>query len=408
MATTPEGKTSKPAEWEQTLIADETPEAAPAAAPVELAPEIPSIQPLGGETTLQTLEPAPDVGEAQPLPTDGTSTLDAGAAGDGIEESFPAELRRYVRREGSTLILKEPYLALAQRVQIESRVAGRGTKLVERRWLPSKREPVHEIEKSVDALEVKPRYQPKGVSWLHRSSAETRRALRGLERVPANIVAKRVVYETEGGLVVEVTYRELGQVLKKFFTIPAVGSRAKSLQELKSGSYATATAVSDDLIDAVARPRGRGHSATPPGKVNTWPIRNKHRVEILGLPRKTLRGLAALGIHSTDQLRVRSPVAVGRHLAIGADEAQAWQYACEFLLLPKMGPAHAKALAEAGIRGLDQLRRTTPTRLVEAIQPVLAAKKGKVPGVGRARAGAWVRAGKKLRKTKQDFPAAAA
>jgi uncharacterized protein DUF4332 len=401
MGTEPNPQAKKSAEWEETLTAVE-PEPEPTA-PTPLAPE---PEP---ESALDDLLPPPT--EAPPPLEPLAPPTDAMEPDGGPEEpveadDVPAEWRPYVKREGSAYVLKEPYLDRKTRARLEAAFTKqRGVKLVERRWIPTKREPVHEIEREVDALAFKGRYEPKSVAWLNQSSAAARQAMRGLERVPANIVSKRVVYETEGGFVVEVAYRELGQVRKKYFTVPAAGTRA-ALDAVESGTYAKATAVSDDLIDAVHTPRSRGQPKVGPGKVLTWPIRNRHRVEALGLNRRQARAVARIGIHSTDQLRLRSPFVLARHLGVPLDEARKLHHVSELLLLKGMQERYARLLAQAGVKGIDGTRRLSPTALMDRVNARLKTQKGKrPPALGRARATQWVRAAKSMRKTKQAFPA---
>jgi len=404
MARDPDPQGKKSAEWEQTIVAA-PPEPEPELAPPPLAPPEPE------KALDDLLEPAPAEPVAAPpleplAPLEPIEEAPLAPEAEPTEESpIPPEWKPYVKREGSAYVLKEPYLDRETRAKLERVFTkDRGVKLVERRWIPTKREPVHDVERHVDAMEFKRRYEPKSVSLLNQASVDARRALRGLERIPANIVSKRVVYETEGGFVVEVTYRELGQVRKKYFTVPAAGTRA-ALSAVRSGKYAQATAVSDDLIDAVPTPSARGRPKVGPGKVQTWPIRNRHRTEGLGLNRKEARSLALLGIHSTDQLRLRSPMIIARHLGISVDEARKLRHASELMLVKGMQERYARILPEAGVRGIDGMRRMSATSLAGRVNAHLQTRKGKKPpAVSRTRAAQWVRGAKTLRKTKQPFP----
>lgn len=396
----------RPTEWEQTVVAAEAskkkskkpapePEPGPAPAPEPVpeleTPEPPAeLEPLGDEEVpLETLEPEPvEAAEAPPM-------------------DVPADLESFVRFDGGNLVIKQPYLDRAKRAELEKRLGGARGRLRELRWHPRKREPIHAIERAVDQLKWQPKYEPVAVDWIKRRRADRSTALKGLQRLPGNILDKRVVYETEGGYVVEVVHRELGETRKSYFIVPAQGSSKAALAAIRQGRFAHATLVSPEVVDVVASGPARGTGGVPPGKIHTWPIRNRTPVaRFVGMTSRVEGALAKLGITTTDQLRVWSPLLLARNLPVGVDECRRWRAASELLLLGGMDAQHADALAAAGVEGLAHLQRLEAQDVADKVAAWLKTVRGRKPirGIGAARARRWINAARRMKKQRQPFP----
>lgn len=438
-------------DWEQTIVAVEAPpEPETSAAPhSESKPEAPDEssafsafgQPPEDETPGDDdLFATPDAlddelgGEPTDVATDGEMQLESASAldeddltpetgmGDDVDMlahdehedaapsgSYAPDLEKFVKHEGGDVVIRQPYLEREKKAELENRLTPhKKAKLRERRWIPRRRESRSEIGQAVDALNWKPRYEPKAVAWLHESDLSKSEVLRRVERIPANIVDKRVVYETEGGFVVEVVYRELGQTRYKFFTVPARGGAATTLNQVRSGVYAEATAVNESLLGHLTKRRTRSRRRKTPGKIVTWPIQNKYAVDrIVGLNKRHAATLAELGISTTDELRVRSPVMLARHVGVPSKTVQGWQWAAELMLVHGMAEQYAHLLVQSGVEGLDHFRGLPPKDVVTRINSILETKRAKdAPRpVGAARSRGWLRRAKALKQKQQDFPA---
>lgn len=392
--------------WEQTLVATEQPadletplEPLPEPAP-EVAPEPPAEAPADDLDLLEpeALTPADEAPMPPPLaPMEDVEERPATVSG------VPDEFAKFVRAEGASLILKEPYLDRATKEKLERKV-GKGGKMVERRWIPRRREPVRDVQRAIDELHWESRYKAKGVAWLEKHRKTKKARGKQLERIPANILGKRVVYETEGGFVVEVAYQERGNLLHKYFTVPAQGTRTKALESIQSGRYAEATAVGADVLGPL-KANKKTTGTLQPGKIVTWPLHNDTDViDILGIGAAHRRTLAEMGIHTTDQFRVRSPTVIARHLGVGIPLARKWQRQAELMVVPGLAERTAQLLVDCGIKGIDDLKAQTPAKLEEKIHAHQAHKKGRKQKVGRAKCAAWIRAANKLKKSSQTFP----
>lgn len=230
-------------DWEQTLVAETVPEPAPEPE-LSAIPEIPPPETPAGAPEPVPLEEVPPLEmppEEEPAPE-----------GEALPVDVPPELRKFVKWDGTNLVLRQPYLDSETKATLEKRAARKkGAKLVERRWHPYRRDSVRTIEAAVDDLKWQSRYEPKAVAWLGQA-AERHKAFRGLQRIPGNVIESKVVYKTDRGFVVEVTHKELGEVVKTYFAVPG-----RKLSSFKRGEFAATTLVSDELVDYVTRGRSR-------------------------------------------------------------------------------------------------------------------------------------------------------
>lgn len=281
----------------------------------------------------------------------------------------------------------------------------------EPRWTPKHRTPINEIRKRVDKLDVGGRTRPKNLDkWLKPRRPATDEPLpgKGIELIPSNIRNKRIVYETEGGFVVEVEYREGGDLKTKYYTVSNAPGRQKALASIKSGAYAQVTTVTDQMIaDASKRSTKKTSKRGQAGKVTTWPIEHKTNVtDIEGVGDEYQARLKEIGYYTTDQLRLGNPKIIAAHVGVTEGTVRRWQAQAELMLVPGVGKQLAELMVRAGIDGLDALKEPTPKQLSDAVKAVQKDRKVRITstGVGPKRAGNLIRAVRKIRKRSQAFP----
>jgi predicted flap endonuclease-1-like 5' DNA nuclease len=370
-------KPSDPAadqEFEQTIIAEE---------PVIAAPDTGAI--LADEPVPEPMpEPEPYMGEGAPE----------------APPTYPAEIEPYLRHEANRLVLVETNFDRPTKLNAEGKVTSAPrSALSEVAWHPKHRRSLKDIHSEVDKL--KP-HQPRLVGdWL-KAFKVTSFLTPKRERVPQNILAKKIVYETEGGFVVEVTYRDGTETRKKFFTASSVDGRAKALGQIQSGKYAQVHVVDEQKIGEM-RTTGTGHFATPPGKVNTFEITNKVDVlEVEGIGEIFARRLHELGVHTTDQLRLMNAQVIANNLGAPVGSVEKWQQMSELMLIEGIGKQSAESLVRAGITSIDALKKQTPKKLVAAVK--LAKVGSRMRGIQSASARSWIQKARKMRKSLQPFP----
>lgn len=365
-------------EFEQTIIAEEP----VVAQPVD----------TGAVLTDEPLAPDPSFSDSEvPYSTE---------VAPGRMSDFPPELEPFIRQESNRLVLVEDHFDRPKKLDAEGKVTSAPrSALHEVAWHPKHGKSPKEIQHEVDKL--KP-HQPRLVgAWL-KGFKQTPFLLPKRERVPQNILAKTIVYETEGGFVVEVTYRDGTETRKKFFTASSTDGRAKALSQIQSGKYAQVHVVDEQKIGEM-RSTGAGRFATPPGKVNTYPITNKIDVlAVEGIGEIFARRLHELGVHTTDQLRLMNATVIANNLGAPVGGVQKWQQMGELMLVEGIGKQSAESLVRAGIVSIDALCKSTPAKLVAAVK--LAKVGAKMRGIQTASARTWIQRARKMKKALQPFP----
>jgi predicted flap endonuclease-1-like 5' DNA nuclease len=362
----------KPAdqEFEETLVAEE--------------PGMPEA------TTGAVLADEPAVPDAQ-VPWTGET--------DKPQGGYPAEVQPFIRQEPNRLILVEDHFNRPTKLGAESAVTSSPrSALTEVAWHPKHRKSLKEIRAEVDKL--KP-HQPRLVgTWLRGFKSSPLLSPRR-ERVPQNILSKTIVYETEGGFVVEVVYRDGTETRKKFFTASSVNGRTKALSQIQSGRYAQVHVVDEQKIEAMRS--GKGQLPVPPGKVDTYPITNAIDVlEVEGIGEIFARRLHELGVHTTDQLRLMNAQVLANNLGAPVGSVEKWQQMSELMLVDGIGKQSAELLVKAGITSIDQLKKQTPKKLLAASR---AATKGtRMRGIQAASARSLIQKARRMKKGRQEFP----
>ena len=316
------------------------------------------------------------------------------------ETEFPPELEPHVKRDMLELILVENSFDRPTKLNLEGKVTpSPKTALAEKTWHPRHRTSLDEVHRGVAKLKLAA-LKPPG-KWLRSFKPRGPDAAAVFERIPPHIIDKRIVFETEGGFVVEVTFRDGPETRKKFFTIDTRADRTKALEEIQSGRYAKATVIGADVIAKLGAPRRPAHLAVPPGKVNTWPITNKIDViDIEGIGDIYGRRLHELGIHTTDQLRLTNATVVANNLSTVTGNVERWQQMAELMVIEGVGKQTAEALVNAGITSIDILRKVRPKELARRIRQSKGGKGGMQP----KRAKSLVQGARKMKRATQDFP----
>lgn len=377
-------------EWEQTLVAEESdPSDAAASDAAVLSNEPPAP------------EPEPDLA-MEPEPTPSWAPEPAPEP----EPAVAADLQPHVGEDEQGLFLKEHRFDRPTKMALESRVTtSPRTALAEKAWHPAHRTSLKALHDSVDRLKIKPA-RLVGDGWL-KTQFKPRTETTRREVIPGNILSKRVVYETEGGFVVEVTFREGGETRKKFFTVNTRGGRRKALETIQSGKYALTTIVGDGALQDMGRPKGKTTLETPAGQVNTYPITNLWDVnEIEGIGEVYARRLHELGIHSTDQLRLTNATVIANNLGISPPQVEKWQQMSELLVVKGIGKQIAEALVRTGVASIDDLKTRKPKELSQALGATIASSQPRIMrgGINAKRAWSLILSARNLKKTVQPFP----
>lgn len=407
---------SKPSETvEETLVA-ESPESEPSL----LEPPSEGTAPAADEGATLTEEPVPEMEPEPAEPAESFAPPPTPAMRPHDEPSlFPspepeaaptysADVEPYLKRTDGDLVLNQKRFDRPTKIRMESLITSEPERaFAEKGWHPQHRTNIQSIHRAVDKLRVR---RVKTGQWLKTQfkPVAAKPPARRIELIPANILSKRIVYETEGGFVVEVTYRDLGETRKKFFTVSSRGGRERALSNIQSGRYAeTLTSVTDETIAGLGRPKGKAALPVPPGKINTWPITNRYTVlDIEGIGEVYSRRLHELGIHTTDQLRLMNATVIANNLGAAPSTVQKWQSMGELLCLRGIGKQYAESLVKAGVEGIEDLRTRKPKELAEEVKRAMDSSKPRLSGPRPKPARCWsfIRAARHLKKTLQEFP----
>lgn len=371
-------------DFEETLVASEP----------SLSPSGTSEPDFGAVLT----EQPPEAGPAEPAyeePSE-TASPEPRSAATGI----PAELEPHLRREINRLILVEDNFDRPTKLKAEGSVTSAPrAALSEASWEPKHPATIKEIHGEIDRL--KPREARLAGKWL--TGFKTSKLLKPrVERVPPNILGKKIVFETEGGFVVEVTYRDGTETRKRYYTASSRKGRARALAEIQSGRLAQIHRVDEERIAGLRR-KGGGTLPTPPGKFNTYAITNATDVAAVeGIGDIFARRLHELGIHTTDQLRLMNAQVIANNLGASVGSVKHWQQMSELMIVEGIGKQSAELLVRAGVESIDALRKETFRKLLAKSKQ--AKKEHKLRGIQAAKARKWIAQARKMRKSPQPFP----
>lgn len=323
---------------------------------------------------------------------------------DQRESEFPADVEPFLKRDARSTVLLEKYFDRPTKLNMESRVTPAPRQaLEEKTWHPAHHFNLQQIHREVDRLKVRSVKPGKWIKTQFKPVFTTSKR----QLVPPNILGKRIVYETEGGFVIEVTYREGAETRKLFITVNSKGGRTKALASVQSGKYALLTTVPDTMLETLSPPKKGEHLPYPPGQLMTYPVTNASDViEIEGIGDVFARRLHEVGIHTTDQLRLMNATVIANNLGTSPTTVEQWQQMSELLLVDGIGKQMAEVLVRSGIRGIDDLKKAKPQALARQVRSTNQAGKIRITGatLGPKSAARVVRNARKLRKSLQSFP----
>ncbi|MEA2054974.1 MAG: hypothetical protein U9O96_07730 [Candidatus Thermoplasmatota archaeon] len=133
--------------------------------------------------------------------------------------------------KGKEYILPQFYLSHEEKKSIEKETfEDSEEKLKEKAWEKSAKESLEEIERIIDAglakkAEVFEEKQPPEEKYEE--------FLEGEGKVKGRIINREVIYETPGGYVVKVTYRENGRVRTAYYSVSKVEGVEHALDEIR-------------------------------------------------------------------------------------------------------------------------------------------------------------------------------
>lgn len=120
---------------------------------------------------------------------------------------------------------------------------------------------------------------------------------------------------------------------------------------------------------------------------------NPALASVPGLRPDVVAALAEAGITTSSRLLYEDPARIARATGYTPSDASAWQSIVELQKVPGLSATDAQALADAGVRGIPDLKRRDATDLSAAAR------------IGVAKVQTWQAAADTLRRTKQRVPA---
>lgn len=126
-----------------------------------------------------------------------------------------------------------------------------------------------------------------------------------------------------------------------------------------------------------------------------------HKVSDLSIVPKGLGArLRRLGVEDTDQLCNCDAQGLATALGIERDQVEAWQASAELVKVKGIGPQASDLMAQAGIRGIDDLKGRSAAGIAAAVNLHIDTHKGKHTHVTAHRVEGWQKAARKLRRGK--------
>lgn len=146
----------------------------------------------------------------------------------GVFLSQPSEKKEKIK--GKEYLVSQFSLSHEEKKLLEREAFGDSGELREKQWEKTARESLEEIEKSIDEgliEEVVPEEEEE------KEEVEVEVLPEG-EKVYGRIITREVVYETPGGYVVKVVYREGDDVKTSYYSISKLEGIEHSLDEIKA------------------------------------------------------------------------------------------------------------------------------------------------------------------------------
>ncbi len=113
--------------------------------------------------------------------------------------------------------------------------------------------------------------------------------------------------------------------------------------------------------------------------------------------------LKAQGIETTGRLCYENPAKLSTAIDVPMKTIETWQSMAQLMKVSGIGPQYAEALARAGIEGIDELKRRSPSRLADQVNDYLDSLEVNVIGtkITERRIAGWQAAAKSMRRVRQ-------
>ncbi len=130
-------------------------------------------------------------------------------------------------------------------------------------------------------------------------------------------------------------------------------------------------------------------------------------IDVEGIGPVYAQRLQQAGIHSTARLCYADPDEIAAAIDAPAKTVRSWQNMAQLMKVTGIGPQYAEVLARAGIDGIDELKRRSPSRIAEQINEYVDSLETNVLGtrITERRVTGWQEAAKTMRRVRQKVPA---
>jgi len=133
-----------------------------------------------------------------------------------------------------------------------------------------------------------------------------------------------------------------------------------------------------------------------------YPGDNHPVIDIEGIGPVYAKKLEAMGITTTGLLGIAQPGRVAARLQVPRRTVKMWQAESELIKVRGIGPQYAEAMARAGIKGVDELKKRKADDIARQVARYLAKLDTTVVGqpVTTKRVARWKRKAKPMRRVK--------
>lgn len=149
-----------------------------------------------------------------------------------MSEAGPAEQMEIEKKEYT---LPEFYLSHDEKKAAEADAFGDADeRVVEKNWEKTAPESLEEIEQYIDEDRLEqeePAHEEEKATG--RGDTEKPEATEGTEDIPGTVIARDIVYETDGGYVLKVTTREEGEIQTSYYSVSRVDGIEQALDKIQ-------------------------------------------------------------------------------------------------------------------------------------------------------------------------------
>ncbi len=132
-----------------------------------------------------------------------------------------------------------------------------------------------------------------------------------------------------------------------------------------------------------------------PDSFYDFPGDDKDIQDLQGLGPTNARKLRGVGVHTTARLMFEDPARLAAVSGIAEAKVRRWQAMAELEKVNGIGPVYAYELAQAGITGVDELKKRSAETLATQVEDV---------GISAKRIQTWQEAAKAMRRSRQKVP----